>query len=146
MPQERFYSVDDVAELLGLHVKTVRGYVRDGKLTATRIGKQYRIAGRDLEQFTGHPTGPMPRETASRVRRVEVTSVVQIDAVDPETERRISALLTAAMVTPTADGSRLHVQTVYDEETAVLRLVLLGGLENVAAALRIVGAVALEES
>lgn len=146
MPQERFYSVDDVAELLGLHVKTVRGYVRDGKLTATRIGKQYRIAARDLEQFTGQPTRPMSRETASRVRRVEVTSVVQIEAADPETVHRISTLLTAAVVTPSPDRSRLHVQTVYDEQTAVLKLVLIGGLENIAAALRVVGAVVQEES
>ena len=37
------YSVEQVAEQLGLHVKTVRNYVRDGRLKAVRIGKQYRM-------------------------------------------------------------------------------------------------------
>jgi DNA-directed RNA polymerase specialized sigma24 family protein len=29
---QQYYSVDQVAELLGLHVKTVRAYVREGRL------------------------------------------------------------------------------------------------------------------
>ncbi|WP_030464155.1 helix-turn-helix domain-containing protein, partial [Kitasatospora sp. NRRL B-11411] len=69
-----FYSVEDVAELLGLHVKTVRGYVRDGKLKAVRIGKQYRIARAEVEAFTG---GGMP----SRPARVDVSAVVQVEGV-----------------------------------------------------------------
>nr|WP_279635938.1 helix-turn-helix domain-containing protein [Kitasatospora cheerisanensis] len=55
--RQEFYSVEDVAGLLGLHVKTVRGYVRDGKLKATRIGKQYRIARGEVEAFTGGGAG-----------------------------------------------------------------------------------------
>ena len=42
-------SVEQVAEILKLHVRTVRNYVRSGSLKATRIGKQYRIALGDLE-------------------------------------------------------------------------------------------------
>lgn len=33
----------DVAELLGLHVKTVRIYIKAGKLRAAKLGKCYRI-------------------------------------------------------------------------------------------------------
>ncbi|MFC7563955.1 helix-turn-helix domain-containing protein [Actinomadura namibiensis] len=58
---QQYYSVEQVAELLDLHVRTVRGYVRDGKLRATRIGKQYRIAREDLEEFTGAPRRPRRR-------------------------------------------------------------------------------------
>ena len=42
------YSVEQVAAQLGLHVRTVRNYVRDGRLKAVRIGKQYRIAREHL--------------------------------------------------------------------------------------------------
>ncbi len=52
----RMYSVEEVAARLGLHVRTVRNYVRDGRLKAVRIGKQYRIAAADLEELTGRPT------------------------------------------------------------------------------------------
>ncbi|HEX2286751.1 MAG TPA: helix-turn-helix domain-containing protein, partial [Mycobacterium sp.] len=52
---EHLYSAEDVAQRLGLHVRTVRGYVRDGRLKAVRIGKQYRIRHADLEAFVGTP-------------------------------------------------------------------------------------------
>ena len=57
---DEWYSVEQVAERLGLHVRTVRNYVRDGRLKAVRIGKQYRIARTDLEELTGRalPTAP----------------------------------------------------------------------------------------
>lgn len=80
MPQQP-YSVEQVANLLGLHVKTVRNYVRDGRLKAVRIGKQYRIAREDLEAFMGGAAEPSA-ETAGR-RHMEASSIVQIDAISP---------------------------------------------------------------
>ena len=77
MPQE-FYSVDRVAALLGLHVKTVRAYVHDGRLKATRIGKQYRIARADLEALTGKPAATLEGPPVRTSRHVEVSSVVDI--------------------------------------------------------------------
>ncbi|MEU8263779.1 helix-turn-helix domain-containing protein [Micromonospora sp. NPDC048999] len=43
MERQLYRSLDQVAGLLGLHVRTVRGYVRDGRLRAARVGRQYRI-------------------------------------------------------------------------------------------------------
>jgi len=37
MPQD-LYSVEQVADLLNLHVRTVRNYVRESRLKAVRIG------------------------------------------------------------------------------------------------------------
>ena len=61
---EQFYSVEQVASQLGLHVRTVRNYVRDGRLKGVRIGKQYRIARADLDALTGH-RAPAPVHAAS---------------------------------------------------------------------------------
>ena len=47
------YTVDQVAERLNLHAKTVRRYIRDGRLKAKRIGKEYRVARSDLDEFAG---------------------------------------------------------------------------------------------
>lgn len=82
MAQE-LLSAEQVAEMLGLHVRTVRNYVREGKLNAVRIGKQYRIAYADVEAFTGH-AAKLPSDHVRRRRHVEVSSIVEIDAVDPE--------------------------------------------------------------
>ena len=53
MMTSNLYSAEQVAEMLNLHVKTVRRYVRDGRLKAKRIGKEYRITRADLEAFAG---------------------------------------------------------------------------------------------
>ena len=36
-------TVDKLADLLDLSVPTVLGFIKDGSITATRFGKQYRI-------------------------------------------------------------------------------------------------------
>ncbi|MTE13874.1 helix-turn-helix domain-containing protein [Nocardia aurantiaca] len=129
---ERLYSVDEVAERLGLHVRTVRGYVRDGKLPATRIGKQYRIAQADLDAFTGLPAPDSRRESFARQRHSEVSSIIEVDVVDPGTADRVSTLLTGAAATRHPDGRPLRVQTFYDRERARLKVILVGGLGDTA--------------
>lgn len=129
--EEALFSVEQVAERLGLHVRTVRNYVRDGKLPAVRIGKQYRIAQTDLDAFTGRAVPAPPRETVRRQRHADVSSIVEIDAVDPNTAHRLTTVLTAAAGTR-GGGPRLRIDTVYDEERGRMKVVVLGGLADTA--------------
>jgi excisionase family DNA binding protein len=145
MSQE-LYSVEQVADRLGLHVRTVRNYVRDGRLKAVRIGKQYRIAREDLEALTGRPVPPSPRETAGRHRHVEVSSIVEIDALGRDDADRVSTLVTAAANAPRDGDQPLRVETVYDEERAHMKIVILGGAATSAELLRLVDALIGEDS
>ncbi len=128
---QALYSVDQVAERLGLHVRTVRNYVRDGRLKAVRIGKQYRIARADLEALTGGPVPESPRASAGRVRRVAASSVVEIDAVGRATADRVSNTVIAA-------AAGLRIQAIYDEERAHLKIVIFGDPATTAAMLNLV--------
>ena len=125
MSQE-LLSVEQVAEHLKLHVRTVRNYVREGRLKAVRIGKQYRIAREDLESMTGGPLAPTPREAVIRHRRVEVSSVVQVHAIGPEEAIRLTNLLGAAANGRSERSEALRVQTFYEEEQALLRVIVVG--------------------
>ena len=135
---ERLYSVEQVADLLGLHVRTVRTYVRDGRLKAIRIGKQYRISGDDLEAFTGHQIAPPARETARRVRHAEVSSIVQVDAISRDELSRVSTMITAAVKGRPAGDQNLRIETVYDQERASMKIILIGGLGTTAELLKII--------
>ena len=140
MAQE-LYSVEQVAERLGLHVRTVRSYVRDGKLKAVRIGKQYRIAREDLEAFTGRPVDASARETARRHRHAEVSSIVEIDAIDPDLAGRITnGILGAAGGRHKAGvaGEPVRIDTKYDEERARLKVIVTGGVATTASLLGLV--------
>lgn len=117
-----WHSPEQVAALLDLHVRTVRGYIRDGRLPAVKVGKQYRIAGADLDAFLGRP---------SREPSVEVTAVIEVDDVDRDLADRLSTLVVAgAQGTPT-----LRVQAVWDSGREHLKLIAIGDLAATASVL-----------
>ncbi|NVI88759.1 helix-turn-helix domain-containing protein [Actinomadura sp. BRA 177] len=126
------YSVEEVADLLGLHVRTVRGYIRDGRLKAVRIGKQYRITRADLAALTGRPA-PDPRPGAAAV---EVSSIVQVDGVGADAAARLATLVQAGANTG-EPGRALRLQVVHDERRRRLKIVILGGAAETADVLRL---------
>lgn len=48
---EIFYSCQQIAERYGVKKTTVWEWIREGKLEAVRIGKQYRIPKNALDKF-----------------------------------------------------------------------------------------------
>ncbi len=129
------YSLEQVAERLGLHVRTVRSYVRSGRLKAVRIGKQYRVAREDLEAITG-PT----RERGVRKHSPEVSSVIHIDAVNKDTARRVTHLLGAAK-TQRDNAHPLRIETIYDEESARMTVIVWCALASAADLFKLLGAI-----
>ena len=137
-------SVFDIASRLNLHVKTVRSYVRDGRLKAIRIGKSYRILRSDLEAFTGHPLPPSEREVARRHRHLEVSSVMQIDAISAEVSSRLESSLVAYVHGNSKGNEPLRAESIYDRDIGRMKIILLGSANGTASALRFITAL-LEE-
>ncbi|MCE7082088.1 helix-turn-helix domain-containing protein [Streptomyces sp. ST2-7A] len=142
--ERELYSVGDVAELLGLHVRTVRNYVRTGRLKAVRIGKQYRIAKEDLEALTGGSVGrgatPAPG-TGGTVPSAEVSSIVQVEPVTPETAHRLATLVTASVHSHRGEAGGPRVQTIHEPERSRLRIVAMGDPADTAALLTLINSV-----
>lgn len=127
MSQE-LYSVEQVASLLNLHVRTVRNYVREGKLNAVRIGKQYRIAREDIEAMTGSSLAPEP---VTRHRYIEVSSIVEIDAIGQELAMRLMNALTAIAKGRPEGEQPFRVETLYYEDRARMKVILSGSISTV---------------
>lgn len=134
MPKE-LYSVSEIANLLGLHVKTVRNYIRSGQLKSTRVGKQYRILKADLEAFAGSAI-EIPG-SANTSRFLEVSCILQIDAIDPASSNRIIDLLMAA-----AKGHHgkqpMQINTIYYEQQNRLKVFVSGSIESTTIILKMV--------
>jgi len=135
---QELLSVFEIAKRLKLHVKTVRNYVREGRLKAVRIGKQYRIARADLEAFTGLPLPLTDSERAKRHREVAASCVVEIDAISPESSTQLESALKA--FAHRAEGSEDHVrvEAIYDQDIGHLKLMLFGGAAGMASALMLI--------
>lgn len=135
----QLFSLEQIASQLGLHVRTVRGYVREGKLKAFRIGKQYRVTGEDLQAFTGQvPAASMARAGVRRERHVEVSSIVQVDAIGSGLASRIATALQAVAGGRERTDQPLRIDTIYDETHARLKVILTGSLPTCTALLGLV--------
>ena len=47
----KFHSLQDVADVLGVHIATVRRLVKAGDLVAVRVGRSLRVTDDDLARF-----------------------------------------------------------------------------------------------
>ncbi|MFN4201786.1 MAG: helix-turn-helix domain-containing protein [Tabrizicola sp.] len=66
MPKDDYQTVRDVADRLKVAEATVRQWIRDGELRAIDIGKGWRIADADLEDFLrAHETAPRRQRSGS---------------------------------------------------------------------------------
>ena len=51
MTEEKYYTIEEVAEMLKVVYLTVYRWIQNGKLKAYKAGKQYRINKTDLDRF-----------------------------------------------------------------------------------------------
>lgn len=116
--------------------------MRDGRLAGVRIGKQYRIARADLETFTGggatDTEAVAPAQAASR--RVDVSSVIQLDGLDAEAVDRLTRTVEAVMAGRAAGDTTLRVEPVYDADRGRLKLIVVGGAADTVEIIRLVDA------
>lgn len=132
MTQE-LYTVEAAAERLKLHNKTVLRFIREGRLRATKIGKQYRILRSDLDAFAG--VGPAQAAPAARV-----TAIVDVPEVDEDLLRRITSTVLGAGGGNERRGSEISIDVAHDPVRRTVKVVAVGTPSDVAGLLTLVNA------
>jgi len=118
---EELYTVEQTAERLKLHAKTVLRAIRDGRLRATRVGKSYRILRSDLDAFAG-----VPARAATVGGEPWITSIVDIPNVRPEMAQKWARTVTAAVNARPMGGPPLRAEVIHDPDRAHLKIVAVG--------------------
>jgi excisionase family DNA binding protein len=118
---EQLCTVQQAAERLKLHPKTVLRLLREGRLRGTRIGKSYRILDSDLNAFAGVTSEVRPKAVQARV-----TCVVEVENVAIDRSQRIASFLSAVLTADHARIHQVHMTTSYDPQAEKLMLVLFG--------------------
>lgn len=87
MAVREIMTPEQVARYLQVSVETVYRYIRQGKLVASKVGRQYRIPRRNVEFFLAAnstvPLAELRRYTLERVERFP-----RDDAIDDETREK----------------------------------------------------------
>lgn len=120
-------TVEQAAEQLKLHPKTVLRYIRNGSLPATRIGKSYRIDRTKLHAFAGVVSGHTDAAIDMRT-----TCIVDIPRMTPEGAERIATFMNSAAMTGDGKTSPLHVNTAFDPLAKCLKVVVIGSPSDAA--------------
>ncbi len=130
---EQLHTVQQAADRLKLHPKTVLRLIHEGRLKGVRIGKAYRIQESDLRTFAGVAQGAA---TPARLR-TRVTCVAEVQDVSIDQASRIANMLSAAMMSNEARPEPVHMTTAYDPEASTLKAVLFADPADAAAWLRL---------
>ena len=79
--KETYYSVEQIAQMLNIHPKTIQRYIREGKINAVKLGKSWRVSGHDLSRFTEGTTGQEEHQTGpTGTVTARVSAVIDIEA------------------------------------------------------------------
>ena len=49
--KKEFYTAEEIANILGYNVMTIYRYIKAGKLSAYKVGKEFRIGKTDFDNF-----------------------------------------------------------------------------------------------
>jgi excisionase family DNA binding protein len=139
-PVKQLFTVEEVAGRLDLHVRTVRRMIREGRLPAKRIGKEYRITRSALENFAGATTEETP--AVPRTRQVTASTIVDVDAIGPEESDRITTLIMAGLNARRGEPDFPRVDSVYYPDRGRLRIMITASLTLTGDLLRTIGALA----
>jgi excisionase family DNA binding protein len=118
-------TVDRVAEALELHPRTIRRFIREGRLKAKKLGKEWRVLRGDLDAFTGNERDD-GAQVGSIEERVHVTAVVDISVASEHEADRIFTTMLAAVTGKGPEFGAVHYQSLYLAEEKKARLLFWG--------------------
>ena len=113
---------EQVAAELGLHVKTARRYIREGRLPSVRVGKRYRVPRGALEALTRVESNESPEPAPF----ADASTIVTIDRLDPATAESLTHQILAGVKGRDARDSRLRIDSIYQPDQRRLKLVISG--------------------
>lgn len=144
--EDKFYNIEQVSEILDVHHKTVRKFIKEGKLRANKLGKQWRISKSDLDLFTNNKDSTVDIERSSNDEEIEfennyfkneednvikVSSVINIENINEEEYIRTSNMLLSVMNCNDEKliGNRINMK--YSKNEKRLRIMLWGSIDVV---------------
>ena len=142
---QKIFSIEQVAEMLSLHPKTVGAYIRKGRIQAVKTGKQWRISEEalvsfmQLQQSESVPAQESysPEQSLTKSAAVTVSTVIDIAVKNEQEAYRLSTTVFAVLQSESANGYREkgaeriapRCDYTYYPESGKARFILWGDIE-----------------
>ena len=100
MAFEKLYTAEDVAQITGLTLRTIRNYIKSGRLKGHRVGVQWRFTEADIQAlFAGSsPTSDTALTTNAPATAAPVMDAAAIAAISAAASAMVTAGAGAAMM------------------------------------------------
>lgn len=90
---KRLLTPEEVAERLAVTPRSIRIWLRQGKLKGVRVGRLWRIRERDLEAFLEEEKSFPQSPPLKSYTRQEIREFLEADKITPEVARQVERLL-----------------------------------------------------
>jgi excisionase family DNA binding protein len=140
--QDKYYSVEELAHILDLHPKTVRRFIREGKIKAQKFGRAWKIHQDNFRQYAhaelkdNRSDSKIEYSSPDERNRITVSAVIEIREKDSEEASRISNSLIALLNSKDPSWGNARYDLIYHPEIGKARFVLYGTPAFIAAIMR----------
>jgi excisionase family DNA binding protein len=137
----KVFTVDEVAELLDVSVKTIRRYIYSGKIAAKKIGGQWRITQEQIDDYLEITSSKVCCSTSiakddfcvfmdtdyfNSEDKLQLCTIIDFYANDTEEIVKMSEMLSRVVTEDGIHGGKAQFNYVYDESLKRARFVLWG--------------------
>ena len=126
------YTVNEIAEILELHPKTVQRFIREGKLKAQKIGRAWKIHVDDFKEYA-HAELAAPDSVQSSItstvplsERITVSAVIELRDSGADESSRLSNTILAVLNGKDPAWGDSRYDFIYQSETGTARFILYG--------------------
>lgn len=152
--KEKVYTVNQIAEMFEMHPKTIRRYIKEGGLTARKIGGEWRIAETDVKAFLDGNT-EFTEQLADRSEeelmelmqgnsdpqkgKIQVATVVDLFVQSVEEAQRVSMALMDVINTKAPEKTKAKFRYFFDPDELRVRVILFGSPRYIQKMMNVLG-------
>lgn len=120
-------TVEQLAQMLDMHPRTIRRYIRENQLKASKVGGEWRIRREDAEMFIGGRINEIKADSAEEIQsfisgqtsviegKNQVCTIFDYYVDTPEEARKISEVFMHYMNESTPNHGQAKFQYFYDD-------------------------------
>ena len=132
--EQKLYAIQELAQILKLHPKTILRFIHEKKIKAQKIGRSWRVSQEALKDYAhGELAVPLktnkPVDFGSIFSRMSVSAVIEIREQDSEEASRLSNTLLAALNCKDPEWGNARFDFLYYPEIQKAKYVLYGSPE-----------------